>query len=85
MREISEDEADRLAGAVKPALLAKREHDATESAVALKRLPDCYLLGVSCDTTGRFQLFAIDDEGEAMRAYELHARRMDETGSPFLD
>ena len=85
MREITEDEADRLAGEVKPPLLAKQEHEATESAVALKKLPGGYLLGVSCDTTGRFQLFSIARESEALSAYERHVRQMELTGTPFFE
>lgn len=85
MREISEEEADRLAGDAKPPLLAKQENDATESAVALKRFPDGYLLGISCDTTGRFQLFALSDEAAARSAYERHVRQMEVTGTPFFD
>ncbi len=85
MIEISEEEAYRRAGDSEPPLLAKSENDVTESAVALKRFPDCFMLGISCDTQDRFQIFAFDDEQEARVAFARHEARMQESGTPFFD
>ena len=53
MRRISEDELGPLLGDEIPSLLAKAEQDSTESAVALKRLPGCFVPGASCEQDGR--------------------------------
>lgn len=84
MRRITEDELVPLLGSEPPPLLAKSENDSTESAVALKRLPKCYLLGISCDLDNRLEIYTIDDEKSAWHAYEAHCLRMRDTGRPFL-
>jgi len=53
--------------------------------VALKRFPDCFVLGISCDLDERFELYAIDDEATAWNAYDAHRTRMQESGRPFLE
>lgn len=85
MREISEAEAFALAGETIPPVVAKIENEATESAVALKRFPTCFVLGISCDLQDRFQIFAFDTEADARRAFEHHAARMAASGTPFFD
>lgn len=83
MRPISEDEAWASAGPDEPPLLAKAEYDATQSAVAIKRWADCFIVGVSCDLEERFELYACDDEVEAWEAYHFHVELMERTGRPF--
>jgi hypothetical protein len=85
MRRISEEDAWASAGDDEPPVLAKTEWDATESAVTLKRWPNFLLLGVSCDSDDRFELYAFDEEGEGWEAYERHVARLRETGRPFMD
>lgn len=85
MRRISEDEAWTTAGNEEPPLLAKAEWDATQSAVALKRWPDFYVLGLSCDLDDRFELYAFDDEDAARQAYDERRALMQRTGRPFSD
>lgn len=83
MRRITEEQAWASAGPDEPPLLAKAEHDATLSAVALKRWPEWFVLGTSCDLEDRFELYAIDDEAEAWDAYRRHVELMERTGRPF--
>lgn len=85
MRRISEEQAWATAGDEDPPLLAKTENDATRSAVALKRWPDCLVVGLSCDLDDRFELHACDDEAEAWDFYSRHAELMQRTGRPFAD
>lgn len=85
MRKISESDLGDLLGDELPPLVAKSENDNTESAVALKRLPSCFVLGISCDLDDRLELYAIDDEASAWNAYECHCALMDHTGRPFAD
>lgn len=85
MREISEEEANRLGGEAIAPVLMKVENDATESAVCLKRLPNGFLLGVSCETKGVMRLFLFEDERLAHIALQKHAIQMENTGFPFLD
>lgn len=83
MRPISEDEAWASAGPDEPPLLAKAEYDATQSAVAIKRWPDFFIVGVSGDLDERFELYACEDEAEAREAYHFHVEFMERTGRPF--
>lgn len=83
MRRVSENDIEQMAGDAIPPLLAKSEEESTESAFALKRLPQCYVLGVSCDVDERLELYVIDDEASAWKAYEICCARMLETGRPF--
>jgi hypothetical protein len=85
MVEISESEAQRRSGDQTPELLAKAERDTTDSAVALQRYPDCFVLGLSCDADERTQLFAFEREDEARSAYARHVARMHASGTPFFD
>jgi hypothetical protein len=83
MRRITEDEAWTTAGPGEPPVLAKVENDAPQSAVALKRWPDCFILGISCDLDDRFKLYVCDQEAEAWDAYRASAALMERTGRPF--
>ncbi len=85
MRRITEQEAWRTAGDEEPPVLGKVEHDATESAVTLKRWPAGFVLGISCDLDDRFELYAIDEEAEARAQFERHVEQMQTTGRPFFD
>ncbi len=66
-------------------MLAKVENDDTQSAVALKRWPDCFIVGISCDLDDRFELYACDGEAEAWDAYRAAAALMERTGRPFAE
>ncbi len=85
MREINEEEANRLAGEETPPVIIKVENDATQSAVCLKRLKTGFLLGISSETKGRLRMFLFEDERLAHTAFQKHAIQMDNTGFPFLD
>jgi hypothetical protein len=82
MRRITEEEAYATAGEEPPPVLAKTEHDPTESAVTLKRWPEFWVLGISCDLDDRFEIYAFDDEVEAWAEYRRQVDCLAGTGRP---
>ncbi len=84
MKEITEEEAYKLAeGATEFPLLIKEEDEQTESAVALKKFPTGYVLGVSCDTENIFRLFFSDNPDEIMTLCKSYLAKLREQGNPF--
>ena len=84
MKEISETEAYRLAnGGTEFPLLIKKEDDVTESAVALKKFPGGYVLGVSCDSKNMFKLFFSKNIDEIMELCNAYLTVLRERGNPF--
>ena len=83
MREISEAVAIELAGDADCPVVSKDENEETESAVCLKKFPDCYVLGVSTDLTDTFKLYAFDDLAPAKAEYDRFVSIMRRTGTPF--
>lgn len=84
MKEITEEEAYKLAeGATEFPLLIKEEDEQTESAVALKKFPTGYVLGVSCDTENIFKLFFSDNLDEIMTLCNQYLAKLREQGNPF--
>lgn len=86
MKEITEEEAYRLAqnGTEFP-IIIKEEDDRTESAVALKKFPTGYVLGVSCDTKNMFKLFFSENFDEIMEQCNKYVKVLREKGNPFLN
>lgn len=83
MKEISEARAKKLAGKSRCPVVASEENEETDSAVALKKFPSCYVLGVSCDAMDRFKFYAFDDLDEARAKYDSFVDIMRRTGTPF--
>jgi hypothetical protein len=82
MREISEDEAFRLAGEADCPVLRKEESDPMEAAVCLKRFPTGYVLGVS-DKVRDLQIWFTEDLASAEQRYNEFVSLMKSHGTPF--
>jgi hypothetical protein len=86
MKQITEEEAYRLAGnATEFPIIIKEEDERTESAVTLKKFPTGYILGVSCDSKGLFKLFFSEDFDEINQLCTTYLTVLREMGTPFSD
>lgn len=84
MREITEEEAYKLAeGGTEFPIIIKEEDDKTESAVALKKFPTGFILGVSCDTENLFRLFYSENKEEITELCNKYLKILREKGNPF--
>lgn len=82
MREISEEEAVRLAGEAGCPVLRKEESDPMEAAVCLKRFPTGYVLGIS-DKVDDLQIWFTDDLAVAEQRYDEYVTLMRSHGTPY--
>lgn len=84
MKEITEETAYKLAeNETEFPIIIKEEDDKTESAVALKKFPTGYVLGVSCDTENIFKLFFSENLDEIMQQCNKYLSILREKGNPF--
>ena len=84
MKEITEEEASKLAeGGTEFPIIIKEEDDRTESAVALKKFPTGYVLGISCDTENIFKLFFSENLDEITKHCNKYLKTLRDRGNPF--
>ena len=84
MKEITEEEASKLAeGGTEFPIIIKEEDDRTESAVALKKFPTGYVLGISCDTENIFKLFFSENLDEITEYCNKYLKTLRDRGNPF--